>query len=101
MVHRATLLLLILAYVAVPAEAQQVEKVKGKPMYTVLPYDAIPSIDRPEFTDAQTAERFMRDEEMVIGVAIAGEARAYSAWHLDRHEIVNDSIAGRPIAVTW
>ena len=30
-----------------------------------------------------------------------GQARAYSAWHLDHHEIVNDRIGKTAIAVTW
>ena len=29
------------------------------------------------------------------------EPRAYSTWQLDRHEIVNDTFDGRPVAVTW
>ena len=43
----------------------------------------------------------MRDDEMVIGVVHNGIARAYSAWYLDRHEIVNDVVGGDPVAVTW
>jgi hypothetical protein len=37
----------------------------------------------------------------VIGVVGEHERRAYSTWQLDRHEIVNDTFEGRPIAVTW
>jgi hypothetical protein len=32
---------------------------------------------------------------------VGGEARAYSLWQLDAHEIVNDEVAGTAIAVTW
>jgi hypothetical protein len=95
---------LILCFVLIgssPASAQKVEKVKGRPMYTVLPFDAIPAIDRPAFVDAKRGDVFMHSREMVIGVVVDGEARAYSAWHLDHHEIVNDRISGKPIAVTW
>jgi hypothetical protein len=34
-------------------------------------------------------------------VVLGGEARAYSLWQLDAHEIVNDQIAGTAIAATW
>jgi hypothetical protein len=43
----------------------------------------------------------MRAGEPVLGVVIGGEARAYSLWQLDAHEIVNDQIAGKAIAAAW
>jgi hypothetical protein len=36
-----------------------------------------------------------------MGVVIHGEARAYPIRTLIGHEIVNDEVQGRPIAVTW
>jgi hypothetical protein len=76
--------------------------VEGQPMYDVLPQDGIPSIDEPVFVDAATAAEFMRDDEPVLGlVAPDGTAKCYSAWHLDRHEIVNDTLGDQPVAVTW
>jgi hypothetical protein len=101
MIRTVILLFLFVWSAAVPVLGQRMEKVKGKPMYTVLPFDAIPSIDAPVLVDAADGDRFMSAQEMVIGIVDGGEARAYSAWHLDRHEIVNDVINGVPIAVTW
>jgi len=43
----------------------------------------------------------MRDDEPVVGVVQNGVPKAYSTWHLDHHEIVNDNIGGKPVAVTW
>jgi hypothetical protein len=40
-------------------------------------------------------------DEPVIGVVLGGEARAYPTWQLNAHEIVNDRIGNRSIAVTW
>ncbi len=74
--------------------------VENDPVHTLLAPDAIPAIDQPEFVRAADA-RFMDDDEPVLGVLVGGEARAYSAWHLDHHEIVNDTIASKPLAVTW
>lgn len=68
---------------------------------TVLPRDAIPSIDAPRFVSARDAMKFMAPDEMVIGFEVGGEARAYSVPLLSAHEIVNDQIRGRAIAVTW
>ncbi len=68
---------------------------------TVLPKDAIPSIDDPRFVPAAQADKFMAPDEMVIGIDIGGERRAYSVPLLSSHEIVNDVVGGRKIAVTW
>jgi len=73
----------------------------GDPMYTVLPPGAIPAITQPEFLSGKKAAAQMSSDEPVLGVIKDGETRAYSTWHLDAHEIVNDTIAGTPIAVTW
>ena len=65
----------------------------------VLPRDAIPAIDHPRFVSA--ASTGLRDADRVIGVELEGEARAYPVGTLSGHEIINDRIRGRPIAVTW
>ncbi len=41
------------------------------------------------------------DEIMVIGYVEGGEARAYPTALLDRREVVNDRIAGKPVSVGW
>ena len=46
---------------------------------------------------ARIAERVV----VGLGVAVEGRARAYSLNLLNRHEIVNDTIAGTAIAATW
>ena len=42
-----------------------------------------------------------QDEEEVIGVLLNGDARAYPTRLLSLHEVVNDTVGGQPIAVTW
>lgn len=69
-------------------------------LHVVLPRDAIPSIDKPAFEPASTA-RSLDNREPVLGIVGERERRAYSTWQLDRHEIVNDTFEGKPIAVTW
>jgi|GEM_PF-708648 len=62
--------------------------------------DCIPSIDKPNYVSADEAT-FLGDDELIMGVNINGQQRAYPARIMDYHEIVNDTIAGQPIAVTW
>ena len=68
---------------------------------TLLPQDAIPAIDNPQFHTAEEANDFYEPDELVMGVVFNGDARAYSVPHLSRHEIVNDEVGGVKIAVTW
>ena len=62
----------------------------------VIPKDAIPSVDDPEFRYSHP-----EPEDEVVGVEIDGEARAYPIRYLNYHEIVNDRVGGVPIAATW
>ena len=70
-------------------------------IYSLLPKDGIRSIDDPDFVPAAEARDDMSDHEIVIGVNIDGDARAYPITMLSRHEIVNDTVGGTPIAVTY
>jgi hypothetical protein len=77
-----------------------VVKIDGDRIRTLARPDAIPSIDQPQFVTAAEAD-FMDEAEMILGVVHDGVAKAYSLWHLDRHEIVNDWIGKDAVAVTW
>ena len=68
---------------------------------TILGKDGIPSIDNPQFLKGEEADNQMLETERVIGVSINGDHRAYSLNMLSRHEIVNDTVGGVPVAVTW
>ncbi|CAI9832509.1 MAG: DUF3179 domain-containing protein [Nitrosopumilus sp.] len=63
------------------------------------PPDGIPSIDSPVFGDGAGAS--LPDGEIVIGLEIGGDARAYPLSILVWHEIVNDVVGGVPVAVTY
>lgn len=67
---------------------------------TVLPKDAIPAILSPSFEEGNKVS-WLGGKDLVVGVEIGGDSRAYSVPTLSRHEIVNDKIGGIPIAVTW
>ncbi len=92
-------LTLLVPWASAPNAAQ--EAYRGAPILTVLPKDAIPAIDRPEFVSVAEADRVMQPEELVISMRDGGSARAYSTWLLNHHEIVNDVVEGVPLAITW
>jgi hypothetical protein len=62
--------------------------------------DCIPSIDDPKFVSAEAATH-VDDDELVITLSYKGEHRAYPSQILDHHEIVNDTVAGDALAITW
>ncbi|MAZ67463.1 hypothetical protein CL652_01685 [bacterium] len=62
--------------------------------------DDIPSIDNPKFVSVKEAS-FLNDDEFGIGIVVDDVARFYPFQILVWHEIVNDSIAGMPLAVTY
>lgn len=62
--------------------------------------DCIPSIDRPKFIAAGDAS-FLADDDLVLALNHKGVRRAYPTRILNYHEVVNDTVAGEPIAVTW
>lgn len=64
------------------------------------PKDGIPAIDSPKFRSVN-AERSIEAQEAVVGLAINGDARAYPIRILIWHEIVNDSVGGVPVAITY
>lgn len=74
---------------------------QGDEMYTLLPPDGIPAIMAPEYVTGDAAHAQMSPLETVMGLIAADDAVCWSTWQLDRHEIVNDTFQGRPIAATW
>ena len=65
----------------------------------LLSRDAIFPIYEPEFSAATDAP--YADDELVIGVEINGEAKAYAIGPLNGREMVNDTVGGTPVLVTW
>ncbi len=66
-----------------------------------VPKDAIPAISSPQFSTAEQAQEEMNPEEQVLGIRLKGETKAYPIAILSAHEIVNDTVGGIPLAVTW
>ena len=66
------------------------------------PKDGIPAIDNPQFVSVEaSAELGLQDDEPVIALVTETAARAYPLRYLMWHEVVNDRIDGRSVAVTF
>jgi hypothetical protein len=65
------------------------------------PKDGIPPIDRPQFVPASEVHKWLDPREPVIVFERNGDARAYPLQILMFHEIVNDTVGGVPVAVTF
>lgn len=72
--------------------------------------DTIQSIDHPIFRkadDPDLRERWGRSKDadigslIVLGYAHNGEAHAYPLTLMNRHELVNDLVGGKPVTVGW
>ncbi len=64
------------------------------------PPDGIPAIDEPRFTTADQVD-FLAESEPVLALDLDGIARAYPVQVVIWHEIVNDTVGGTPLAVTY
>lgn len=65
------------------------------------PKDGIPAIDKPQFVTPLAAGKWLHALEPVIALEINGDARAYPLQILMYHEIVNDTVGGLPVSVTF
>jgi hypothetical protein len=65
------------------------------------PRDGIPAIDDPQFRPASDPGEHLDDDDRVLGVERNGEAKAYPIAILNYHEIVNDTVGGEPVVVTY
>lgn len=65
------------------------------------PPDGIPAIDAPQFESVTDADSWLEATEPVVALDINGETRAYPVQILIWHEIVNDTVGGTPVAVTY
>lgn len=70
-------------------------------MKIVLGRDKIAPIDFPSFVSVASAPDYMEPREPVVALIIGGEARAYPLAILMWHEIVNDTVGGEPVTVTF
>lgn len=57
-------------------------------------------LDNPQVITEREAA-YLSDDELVLGLEWHGEARAYPVQMMTYHHIVNDTVGGRPILITY
>ncbi|MEP3231949.1 MAG: DUF3179 domain-containing protein [Hyphomicrobiales bacterium] len=62
--------------------------------------DGIPSLDNPKLVDVKDAG-YMLNTDLVFGVEINGDVRAYPLRVMGWHEMFNDVIGGVPVALAY
>ena len=85
------------------------EVIRGNPQPNGIPsighegdwLDWTPPTSPPEFISQEEASLWLGEQEPVISIMLNGEAKAYPLQILTYHEIVNDSIGGIPIAISF
>jgi hypothetical protein len=65
------------------------------------PRDGIPPVDEPRYEAAEDADRWLHEDDVVFGLDYNGEVKAYPQLVLVWHEIVNDTVGGEPVSVTY
>ncbi|MDH3314779.1 MAG: DUF3179 domain-containing protein [Gammaproteobacteria bacterium] len=65
------------------------------------PKDGIPPIDEPNFDTVSEASKWVNPREPVVVLTVNNETRAYPLQILTWHEIVNDTVGGVPVSVTF
>ena len=66
----------------------------------VCPRGCIPALDQPAVTDAKGGSWYP-DDDLVFGIVIGRQARAYPKNIMEVHEMVNDTLGGRRLAIPY
>jgi hypothetical protein len=84
-----------------PPPGAPIRRLQPSELVIAADTDAIPAIVAQDgyFSAADTTEWLA--EEYVIGLALNGQARAYPIRLLSSHELVNDTVGGEPVLISW
>ncbi len=64
------------------------------------PCNCIPAADNPEVSSAEDAT-WLKDDDIVFGIAVNGEYRAYPRRIMEVREMVNDTLGGRHLGIPY
>jgi hypothetical protein len=65
-----------------------------------VPFDGMPTLDRSETIEAAQA-KFLKPDDVVFGLFLDGEARAYPEQILEWHEMTNDVVGKTPVSLAY
>jgi len=87
---------------SLPGNLDTIDFIVDEREYTItqlLPRDGIRPIYDPNFVEASSVD--LNPDELVMGLEINGDTRAYPVGILRHREMVNDIVGGSPVLVTW
>lgn len=84
----------------VPSELSSARRSSAAPVSQQRRRSPFVPLDDPEFLSVQEAT-YLGDENLVLGLDVGGKARAYPVGTVYYHHVVNDTVAGRPILITY
>ena len=64
------------------------------------PCNCIPAADNPKVTSASEAT-WLKDDDIVFGIEVNGETRAYPRRIMEVREMVNDTLGGRDLGIPY
>lgn len=62
--------------------------------------DGIPALTKPRHVPARAAT-YLTPDELVLGLVVRGDARAYPLRIMDWHEMANDVVGGVPLSIAY
>ena len=66
-----------------------------------LSKNSIPALINPRFVTVSQADKQLKSSDRVLGVVVNRKSKAYPVRILNWHELVNDTLGGEPILVSW
>ncbi|MFL0811531.1 MAG: DUF3179 domain-containing protein [Agarilytica sp.] len=73
---------------------------KGSIKHGGPPRDGIPAIYKPQYIKPDEAN-FLKEDDIVLGFEMLGQAYAYPRYILNWHELVNDDINEQPFLISY
>ena len=83
------------AAAASPSRTPIADRIRGQAIAAEHPAMEAPTVVRP------AAAAHMREDDVVLGVVVSGEARAYPWWIVKHFHVVNDTLGGAPVAIAF
>jgi hypothetical protein len=69
--------------------------------FYAVPLGLFPGVSTPRWRPASEIEAELRPDDEVIGLEVAGDARAYPVGWIARPHVVVDDVGGQPVAMTY
>jgi hypothetical protein len=92
--------LLLLSLAGCASSSGTVQNAPNTAPKKAAPAEAIPPLDHAPLIRAKAATH-MTPDELILGVELGGDARAYPLRFLDGHGVSNDTINGIPVALAY